>query len=91
MTGWNGRKIAALQASVFAEQGRVCHLCGRPGADTLDHIVPRSLGGSDDLDNLAPAHKSCNSRRGALPLAQWFERHPIVARDSSRDWLRGSL
>jgi 5-methylcytosine-specific restriction endonuclease McrA len=28
------------------------HQCG---ADTIDHILPPSLGGSDDLDNLRPA------------------------------------
>lgn len=89
MSGWNGRKIGQLQAAVFAACGRVCHLCGRPGADTLDHLVPRSKGGTDELDNLAPAHKSCNSRRGAMALEQWFALHPIVDRESSRDWLRG--
>ena len=26
------------------------------GADTIDHIVPVSLGGGDELDNLRPAH-----------------------------------
>lgn len=87
MTGWNGRKIARLAGVVFAERGRVCHLCGMPGADTLDHIVPRSRGGLDDLDNLAPAHKSCNSSRGAMSLKDWRELHPIPQRaNPSRNW-----
>ncbi len=30
---------------------------------TIDHIVPRSLNGSDDLDNLALACRRCNERR----------------------------
>ena len=30
---------------------------------TIDHIVPRSLGGSDDLNNLALACRRCNERR----------------------------
>jgi len=30
---------------------------------TVDHIVPRSLGGSDELDNLALACRRCNERR----------------------------
>jgi len=36
------------------------------GADTADHLVPRSLGGeSSDLGLLVAAHRSCNSRRAA--------------------------
>lgn len=30
---------------------------------SIDHIQPRSLGGSDDLDNLALACRRCNERR----------------------------
>jgi HNH endonuclease len=30
---------------------------------TIDHIVPRSLGGLDDTDNLALACRRCNERR----------------------------
>jgi 5-methylcytosine-specific restriction endonuclease McrA len=30
---------------------------------TIDHIAPRSLGGSDNIDNLALACRRCNERR----------------------------
>lgn len=30
---------------------------------TIDHIIPQSLGGSDDIDNLAYACRRCNERR----------------------------
>jgi 5-methylcytosine-specific restriction endonuclease McrA len=30
---------------------------------SIDHIQPQSLGGSDDLDNLALACRRCNERR----------------------------
>jgi hypothetical protein len=30
---------------------------------TIDHVVPRSLGGSDDIENLALACRRCNERR----------------------------
>ena len=31
---------------------------------TLDHVLPQSVGGSDDADNLALACRNCNERRG---------------------------
>ena len=42
-----------------------CHICGHPGADTADHIVPIDAGGDSSVDNLRPAHRKCNSRLGA--------------------------
>jgi hypothetical protein len=64
-----------------------CHLCtepitepSEPGAAgsergwwtfTWDHVIPKSLGGSDDDDNLRPAHLVCNIRRKNTPLATW--------------------
>lgn len=54
-----------------------CHLCGysidydldykHPMSFTADHLVPVALGGSM-TGQLAPAHRSCNSRRGTQGL-----------------------
>jgi HNH endonuclease len=42
-----------------------CHSPERLSANrfTIDHIIPRSLGGSDDISNLALACRRCNERR----------------------------
>lgn len=47
-----------------------CVYCGaRPAVrGTIEHIVPRSLGGSDRIDNLAWACYECNQKRGNQPL-----------------------
>lgn len=67
---WRGRYAQDMTRHVLTTQGRVCWLCGRPGADSADHVTPRSHGGTDDPNNLRPAHTSpCNSRRG--------NRHPF--------------
>ena len=62
---WNGRYVTRLVRLVLAEMGDTCWLCHQPGAATIDHVIFRSVGGGDDLDNLRPAHRSCNSARGA--------------------------
>lgn len=56
-----------------------CHLCGNrfdwtldyrhPMAFTADHIDPVGTGGSM-TGELAPAHRSCNSRRQTKPLTE---------------------
>jgi len=43
----------------------MCWLCGKKGADTIDHVVPVLWGGADHPSNLKPAHRSCNSSKGA--------------------------
>ncbi len=40
-----------------------CHWCGQPASEA-DHLIEHDRGGSDDLDNMVPACKTCNARRG---------------------------
>jgi 5-methylcytosine-specific restriction endonuclease McrA len=66
------RKHAAL---VYERDDFTCWICDEPvdltvkaphpRSATLDHIIPRSLGGTNDPDNLGTAHFICNCRRGA--------------------------
>jgi len=37
----------------------------------IEHIEPRSGGGSDDIENLVPSCRRCNSEKGPLPLEVW--------------------
>jgi hypothetical protein len=64
---WRGTYSANRTRACLARYGRTCWLCGLPGARTADHVVPRSAGGGDDLGNLRPAHRGCNSARGNTP------------------------
>lgn len=66
-----------------------CWLCGgaidpalprdSPNGATIDHLVPRSRGGANDLANLRLAHRRCNVRRGShLPELRWPAEWPML-------------
>lgn len=51
--------------------GDRCHLCSywiRWTEFTVDHVKPVKAGGNTLLGNLRPAHRHCNTWRGARPL-----------------------
>jgi 5-methylcytosine-specific restriction endonuclease McrA len=53
-----------------------CHTTeqrGKNNSTTVEHIIPRSVGGSDDWENLAMACHSCNSRRGSQTVQDFME------------------
>lgn len=75
MREWAGKYAQQLTALTLETYGLTCHLCGEPGADTADHILPRSAGGDDSLDNLRPAHGPCNYARAARPLSEWRKKY----------------
>jgi hypothetical protein len=47
----------------------------------VDHIVPRSRGGSSHPDNLTVSCSSCNLRKGARTPARWYVAERRVAVD----------
>jgi len=65
----------------------ICYVCHKPGARSVDHIVPSSRDGSEEDWNLAAIHEHpCHARKTALeanaanPMARSRkreeERHP---------------
>ena len=46
-----------------------CYRCGKP-ADTADHIIEVDRGGTNEMDNLRPACRRCNSQTGAIYKAK---------------------
>jgi len=50
--------------AVLAGAGWRCQYCGGR-ANTADHVIPLTMGGSHDLANLVACCRRCNSSRGA--------------------------
>jgi len=69
--GRSGYKWRQLREIVLSTSD-VCHLCGKNGATTVDHIIPLSIAPelAHDLANLRPAHLRCNSSRGNRPVTK---------------------
>lgn len=56
---------ASVREEVFAIHGKRCKQCGAVDRIEIDHIVPYSKGGPDEIGNYQPLCKPCNVRKGA--------------------------
>ncbi|MGW5666822.1 RNA-guided endonuclease IscB [Micromonospora sp. NPDC003776] len=64
---------------LLAKHGRKCAYCGAVGVPlNIDHIVPRSRGGSDRVSNLTLACVPCNQTKDAIPIDTFLADRPAV-------------
>jgi 5-methylcytosine-specific restriction endonuclease McrA len=79
--GWENVKMY-----VRARDRYTCQYCGavRPPALEVDHVVPRSRGGSNRPDNLVAACHECNQRKGNQTATEFG--YPQVAERSGRSF-----
>jgi 5-methylcytosine-specific restriction endonuclease McrA len=56
------RRTALSRRAVFVRDHERCQYCGGL-ADSIDHIIPRSRGGTHEWDNVAAACRPCNLRK----------------------------
>lgn len=57
--------------SVWKKTGGCCAYCGDPLTEetfAVDHVTPKSGGGTNDIANLLPSCKACNSSKGTRSL-----------------------
>lgn len=66
----NSRKFNAEQRKIIYEHNHgICAICGRSVAFeefTIDHWKPLAKGGTNELNNLKVAHRSCNLIKGSF-------------------------
>jgi hypothetical protein len=58
--------------SIKEEWDYQCAYCGSEENLTLDHITPRSKGGTDRVTNVLCACKECNTSKGHQIWSDWY-------------------
>lgn len=95
--------VRCTRKNVLLRDGYQCQYCGvrcRPGAITIDHVVPRMRGGKTIWTNVVAACHTCNRKKGSRSLDDtgmvllkpprrpaWRELIDDDNRDAASDWL----
>ena len=72
LAGWQ------MRSYIFHRDGNRCAYCGDAKAQRyeLDHIVPRSRGGTDRVSNLVVSCHDCNVSKGNAPVEEFLAGRP---------------
>ncbi len=74
--------VRLTRREVFRRDNYTCQYCGRrDGGLTLDHVIPRHLGGQHIWTNVVAACPSCNHRKGAHSLEEAHMRLPHMPKE----------
>jgi 5-methylcytosine-specific restriction endonuclease McrA len=64
-------RVIFNKREIFRRDKYTCQYCGTRGINlTIDHVVPRRLGGIHSWENLVTACASCNHRKGGRTIEQ---------------------
>jgi 5-methylcytosine-specific restriction endonuclease McrA len=80
------RKLGAPGRGVTPEQWQAilvihnhrCIYCGVGEGLAMDHLISLKRGGAHDVDNVAPACRTCNSRKGTKSYAEFMDRLQVA-------------
>jgi 5-methylcytosine-specific restriction protein A len=77
---WDKARIRALRRDFG-----MCQLCAKADRDTpateVDHIIPRSKGGTHDLANLQSLCHECHAEKSAADLGKRYRPRPQIGPD----------
>lgn len=63
------KRLGVSRKLVLARDNFQCQYCGKKTKDlTLDHVLPRRLGGPHSWENLVSACRSCNAKKAGKTL-----------------------
>ncbi len=71
----NDQRVSGRKRRVAKRDGRRCYLCGATFVLTdltEEHVVPKSRGGSNNIENIKLACQPCNEAKGNMPLTEYL-------------------
>lgn len=69
-----------LRQQVWDRDNKICVYCKGSSGDTrigVDHVVPKSRGGSHDISNLVTCCNQCNSKKYNKTLTEWIRNEKV--------------
>ncbi len=67
-----------IREYLLEKWGRKCAYCSKEGIPLeIDHVVPKSKGGSNRVSNLTIACRSCNEKKGNKPIKEFLKETQI--------------
>jgi 5-methylcytosine-specific restriction endonuclease McrA len=73
-------ELKLSRRSIFARDNYTCQYCGATGKDlTIDHVIPKRMGGPMSWENLVTCCRRCNTKKGDKlmdKIGMKLTRHP---------------
>ena len=73
--------------------GGMCAYCRGKRATTVDHLRPKSKGGSSFRSNLIPCCVDCNHSKGSENWLEWYQRQEFyneIAQELIEEWINNT-
>jgi 5-methylcytosine-specific restriction endonuclease McrA len=81
------RRVPLNRRAVFARDAHACQYCEAP-AENIDHVIPRSRGGTHTWENVVAACRRCNTKKGdRTPLEASMELRRAPRAPREHGWL----
>lgn len=66
-----------VRAYLRHKWNNLCAYCGKKGQE-VEHLIPRSRGGTNNVSNLVWSCTACNLKKGAQTVTEFLKRRPAV-------------